>query len=152
MRVLVNTDRTEKAWTPWEKFFAAFINQVFEDDIWARLYFEPKWQETSPDFVLFSKRTWIVLFEIKDWGISKIKKFVFKNEVIADINWEIREFNYDSIRRIQFTYKEILTKYLPSEKFIDKPKISICSVLVFPKIYRSDINTIRIYSRMILNL
>ncbi|MFC1896411.1 UvrD-helicase domain-containing protein [Thermodesulfobacteriota bacterium] len=65
--------------TEGEEKFYRFVEQVARPDSEYICWYLPDLREREPDFILFSRRTGLIVFEVKDWNLEQIME--------ADAHW-----------------------------------------------------------------
>jgi hypothetical protein len=65
-------DKVQSFKTEGEKCFYQFLKNVAKPDTQYVVWYSPDLDNKEPDFVLYSKKAGIVIFEVKDWSLDQI--------------------------------------------------------------------------------
>ena len=60
--------------TEGEKQFYKFLESTAKPDAGYMAWYTPDIDDREPDFILYSEKTGLVIFEVKDWALDQIEK------------------------------------------------------------------------------
>lgn len=126
--------------TPGEGELYRFFKTALRPDADIFAWHNPHIEKCEPDFILYTPECGLVVFEVKDWMFSQIRK-VESDSVLLEIGDQLESRKHPLPQAIDYSQKlqTMLRKY--SNQVVDYTKNLPCSVMwgiIFPHIKREE--------------
>ncbi|UCG66199.1 MAG: AAA family ATPase [Deltaproteobacteria bacterium] len=129
--------------TDGERRFYRFLENVAKPDAQYIVWYLPDIKGEEPDFLLFCEKIGLIIFEVKDWALSQIKKAA-PNSFTIDIDGKY-ETRGNPFHQARHYFETLMEKIRADGRLVSKvlehrgnPKIPIDYGVVFPNINKYE--------------